>query len=294
MDDKHNNVEMTSEPKLESRFGYGKDNKVLSKNAIKYGSITCGVCLVAVFLLKSPEVPLSSSEIKTPEVSQINQANPNIELDSYSVTEESRQISENKKKSNYKQIVKFPGLQKIDRHQAGKIPPGSLVKAILATGASNGPVRAEITKALRLLGETLLPVGTVLLGTGQSSEERLFIRFNQVVFKNGSFENIQAQAADLEDKTVGLKGSRLGKYATKYAAAIGLNFVGGMAEGLQEREVVGQQVVAKPTTKNALLNGASRATLEMANESMTDLKNSAPIIHVEAGKEIYVIFEAGN
>ncbi|MCB0368112.1 MAG: TrbI/VirB10 family protein [Bdellovibrionales bacterium] len=157
-----------------------------------------------------------------------------------------------------------------------------------------GSVSAEITKSLRLQGETLLPVGAVLLGTGQSSEERLFIRFNQVVFKNGSFENIQAQAADLEDKTVGLKGSRLGKYATKYAAAIGLNFVGGMAEGLQEREVVGQQVVTKPTTKNALLNGASRATLEMANESMTDLKNSAPIIHVEAGKEIYVIFEAGN
>lgn len=54
----------------------------------------------------------------------------------------------------------------------------------------------------------------------------------------------------MEDKTVGLKGSRVGKYAMKYATAIGLNFVGGMAEGLQDREVVGNgQVVTKPNTK---------------------------------------------
>ena len=120
------------------------------------------------------------------------------------------------------------------------------------------------------------------------------VRFTQVVFKDGSFENIQAQAADAEDKTVGLRGSRVGKYAMKYATAIGLNFVGGMAEGLQDREVVGQQVVTKPTVQNALLNGTSKATLEMANETMTDLKNSAPIIQISAGQSIFVIFENGQ
>jgi type IV secretory pathway VirB10-like protein len=140
----------------------------------------------------------------------------------------------------------------------------------------------------------LIPAGATLLGTGQSTEERLMIRFTQVVFKDGSFENIQAQAADAEDKIVGLRGSRVGKYAMKYATAVGLNFVGGMAEGLQDREVVGQQVVTKPNTKNALLNGASKATLEMANETMTDLKNSAPIIQIPASQEIFIIFENGQ
>ena len=128
-----------------------------------------------------------------------------------------------------------------------------------------------------------------MLGVGQSGEDRLTVKFTKAVFRDGNVQSIEAQAADVEDQTVGLTGSKVGKYATKYASAVGLNFVGGMAEGIQDREIVGQQVLTKPNAKNALLNGASKAALEMANETMTDLKNSNPAIHVPAGQEIFKI-----
>lgn len=295
MENKEQAVEITTEPKIESRFGFGKDNKVLSNRTIKYCSIATGLSLIVVFLMRSPDKDSQEGPgVKTPEASQVSSNSDRGTFETYSASQESGRLKEQNKKGRQNVVVKLPGLQKIDRRKAGQIPPGSLVKAVLITGASNGPVRAEITEALRIQGETLIPAGATLLGSGQSSEERLMVRFSQVVFKDGSFENIQAQAADAEDKTVGLRGSRVGKYAMKYATAIGLNFVGGMAEGLQDREVVGQQVVTKPTAQNALLNGASKATLEMANETMTDLKNTAPIIQISAGQEIFVIFELGQ
>ena len=294
MENKEQNVEITTEPKIESRFGFGKENKILSNNTIKYCAIATGVSLAVVFLMRSPDKDSQEGPgVKTPDASQVNSNSDRGAFDSYSASQEDSRMKE-KNKSRQSVIVKLPGLQKIDRRKAGQIPPGSLIKAILITGASNGTVKAETTEALRIQGETLIPAGATLIGTGQSTEERLMVRFTQVVFKDGSFENIQAQAADAEDKTVGLRGSRVGKYAMKYATAIGLNFVGGMAEGLQDREVVGQQVVTKPTVQNALLNGTSKATLEMANETMTDLKNSAPIIQISAGQSIFVIFENGQ
>ncbi|MFZ4402484.1 MAG: TrbI/VirB10 family protein [Pseudobdellovibrionaceae bacterium] len=295
MENKKQLVELTTEPKIESRFGFGKDNKVLSSRTIKVCSIATGVSLVVVFLMKSPDKNLREGPgVKTPEASQVSSNSDLDTFEMYSASQENKRIKEQNNKGRQYLVIRLPGLQKIDRHKAGLIPPGSLVKAVLTTGASNGPVKATTTEALRIQGETLIPAGATLLGSGQSTEERLMVRFTQVIFKDGNFENIQAQAADVEDKIVGLRGSRVGKYAMKYATAIGLNFVGGMAEGLQDREVVGQQVVTKPTAQNALLNGASKATLEMANETMTDLKNSAPIIQISAGQEIFVIFELGQ
>lgn len=292
MENKEQTVEITTEPKIESRFGFGKDNEVLSNRMIKCCSIATGVSLIVVFLMKSPDKDTQEGPgVKAPEASQINSNSDRGTFETYSASQENNRLKEQNRKGRQSVVAKLPGLQKIDRHKAGQIPPGSLVKAVLITGASNGPVRAETTEALRIQGETLIPAGATLLGSGQSTEERLIVRFTQVVFKDGSFENIQGQAADAEDKTVGLRGSRVGKYAMKYATAIGLNFVGGMAEGLQDREVVGQQVVTKPTAQNALLNGASKATLEMANETMMDIKNTAPIVQISAGQEIFVIFE---
>ncbi len=64
-----------------------------------------------------------------------------------------------------------------NRPATGKIPPGSFVKATLLTGASNGPVRAEVS-GLTLNGETLIEEGTTLLSNGQSNEDPLTIQFS--------------------------------------------------------------------------------------------------------------------
>lgn len=294
MENKDNIVDLVSEPKINTRFGFGKENKVLSSKTIKYCVIATGVAVSSVFLMKAPQkVDSNYNGVKTPDASEVSASQSSTVFDFYSATEESSRIRESSVRSKRAVIVKLPGIQKIDRRRSGQIPPASMIKAILLSGASNGPVRVEVTESLRIQGETLIPAGATMFGSGQSTEERLIIRFSKVIFKDGSFEDISAQAADIEDKTIGLRGSRVGKYAMKYAAAVGLNFAGGMAEGLQDREVVGQQVVTKPSARNALLNGASKATLEMANDSMTELRNNAPIIHIPVGTEIYVMFESG-
>lgn len=291
--DKPSFVEMSDEPKVSARFGFAKEGQSLSQKTIKICALTTSSCLILIFLMGSPNKEIQErAGISSPDVAQIN-SNLNREtLDAYSASQENEHIRKKNKISRVALSLRLPGLQKIDPRRINQIPPGSMLKAVLITGASDGPVKAEVSEALIIQGETLIPAGTTLIGAGGSTEDRLMIRFNQVVFKDGSFESIQGYAADIDDKTIGLKGSKVSKYALKYATAIGLNFVGGMAEGLKEKEVVNQQVVNSPSAKNALLSGTNKATIEMASETMTDIRNSAPVIQIKSGQEILVFFES--
>ncbi len=193
--------------------------------------------------------------------------------------------------SNRPVAVKFTGPQLVNRPRLGKIPPGSVLKATLLTGGSNGPVRAEVTEKLSVGGETLIEEGSILVGSGQSGENRLTIRFTQMVFKDGAFETIDAQACDGEDKIAGIKGSQVGGQALKLATGIGLNFAGGFSGALQDTGGQGGVVIVKPTLKNALLNGAATAALDQSREMMSDMRNKPPVIEVPAGTSFYVLFQ---
>ena len=188
----------------------------------------------------------------------------------------------------------LPKLQMVRRASATQIPPGSMFKARLVSGASNGPLRAEVMEPLVIDGEIRIDRGAVLLGSGQSTEERLFIHFSQLVFADGSFQDIQAQACDMSDQTVGLKGSKIGGYATKLAAAAALNFAGGLAEGMQDKTVVGGVAVSPPSTKDALLNGAATAALQQSQTAMTSARDTPPIIEVPAGTTLLVLTGQGG
>lgn len=190
--------------------------------------------------------------------------------------------------------VKFTGPQLVNRPRIAKIPPGSFVKATLLTGASNGPIRAEVIEGLNINGEPLIEEGTILLGSGQSGEDRLSIRFSQMLFKDGGFESIDAQACDGDDKIAGLKGSRVGNQALKLAGGIGLNFAGGMGAVLQDTTGINGAIIQRPTLKNALLNGAATASLEQSKEMMSDLRNKPPVIEVPEGTSIYVLFQGSR
>lgn len=187
--------------------------------------------------------------------------------------------------------IKFTGPQVVSRPRPGKIPPGSMVKATLLSGGSNGPVRAEVTEGLIINGETLIEEGTILVGSGQSGEDRLTIRFNQMVFKDGAFESIDAQACDGEDKIAGIKGSKVGSQALKLATGIGLNFAGGVSGALEETEGQAGVVIRKPTLKTALFHGASSAALDQSKDMLSDVRNKPPLIEVPAGTSIYVLFQ---
>lgn len=185
---------------------------------------------------------------------------------------------------------KLVGLEIISRpRNLSSIPPGSIMEAKLISGASNGMVRAEVSKPLEVNGEVIIPVGSYLVGGGSSSEERLFIRFTQVVFRDGSFGNLVAEACDLSDKIVGLKGSKIGNKSLQLAGSIGLGFLGGFSTALQDRE--GQQgtSITKASLKNALLNGTANTAFEESKNMMSDLKNRVPVIEVPEGTVICAI-----
>lgn len=171
-----------------------------------------------------------------------------------------------------------------------RIPPGAMMNAKLISGASNGLVRVEVVEALQLNGETLIESGATLVGDGASSEDRLFVHFSQVVFRDGTFGKIDAQACDASDKIVGLKGSKLGNKALNIAGSIGLGFVGGFTEAFQDSHGEQGAAIHTPSLKNALLNGTATTALEQSQNLMSDLKNRTPVIEVASGVLLCVIF----
>lgn len=190
-----------------------------------------------------------------------------------------------------KKAFHYSGPQVISRPtDLSKIPPGSMLWAKLASGASNGLVRAEVTEGLAVAGEQAIPPGAVLVGRGSSTDERLLIHFSQVVFKDASIGNISAEACDKEDKIVGLKGSKVGSKALNLAGSIGLGFVAGLSEGYQDSQAELGGVVHQPSMKNALLNGTATAALQQSQNLMSDLKNRNPILEVPANTDLCVIF----
>lgn len=190
-----------------------------------------------------------------------------------------------------KAVVYYSGPLVIGRPNLGKIPPGTMVKAKFITGASNGPLKAILAEPLAINGEDIAPEGTILVGSGSSGEDRLTVQFSKLVFKDGKSQSIQAQGCDLSDQTVGVKGKKLNKYAVLLATGAGLNFLGGVAEGLQESQVQNGVATKKSDLKNAALNGASKSALDLSQDVLSDLKNKKSVIQVDSGKEFYVLFE---
>jgi len=285
VENNNENIEDNAQIKFGKNQLYRQDG-ALSRKVAAICIVSTLIVILPIFFISPPDT--RKSGVEAPGALEIS--NPPSLLISF--FEINQPVTRNS--GRMPRAEKLRGLQSFNRPRAGRVPPGSITRAVLLTGASNGSAKAEVKEAVRIRGETLLPSGTILIGSGQSTEDRLYLRFSQAVFPDGSFEPIQAEAADAEDRIVGLKGSKVGYYATKLAAAVGLNFVGGMTEGLQEKIAVGQEAVIRTSPKNALLNGASRASLELANETMSGLKGQQAVIEVDAGKEILVIFQTHN
>lgn len=168
------------------------------------------------------------------------------------------------------------------------IPIGSEMKAVLASGATDGIVKAKLSAALIVDGEPVLPENTVLFGKGKSGEERLFVEFTKVILPSGESYAIRAQAFDSSDKIQGLKGALVGTRTKKMIGAVGFGFLGGMADGMQETN--GSYFAAKkPSTRDAALAGASKAALDQSQAYIEEMKKSPNIIEVKAGSELIVI-----
>ncbi len=169
-----------------------------------------------------------------------------------------------------------------------EMPIGSEMRARLESGATDGIVKARLTRSLVVDGEPILPENTILFGKGKSGDERLFVEFTKVIFPSGDSYSIRAQAFDVSDKIQGLKGAIVGRRTKKMAGALTFGFLGGMAGGLQNTS--GSYFIdKKPSTRDAALAGASKAALDQSQVFIEEMKNSPNIIEVKVGSEIVVI-----
>jgi len=276
------------------RFLKYRNGKVNSRKKIAISSALIAVAILPALFRGSPEMPEGGGRgVVLPDNPGQGQSGDEFIFSDYSRTDEARSQDDAKRTASrmpHGKPERMLGPQLVARPRNVKIPPGSMVKATLISGASNGLVKAQILEPLSLNGEVLIEQGTIAVGRGSSTEDRLFIQFSKLVFKDGAVDTVQAEAADQSDQIVGLKGSKLGHYAARLGAGIGLNFVGGFSEALQETEGQDGVLVKKPTVRNALLNGAARASLEQSQEMMSNLKNQQPIIEVKAGTAILIMF----
>ena len=284
------NVEITSDTGASNQWGlnllfFRDGNKWTLKVKLLFGGIAIGLSALSSFQLilnDSTGSITADSPITLPTA-----VSSQSKIDLQTAAEEG--AAKPKKQGAFS--FKYSAPQLLARPMdLKKIPPGSMLKARLMTGASNGLVRAEVKEGLIVNGDTFIEEGSTLLGNGSSTEDRLYVTFQNVVFKDGTFGQIQAQACDKSDQIVGLKGSKIGNKALNIAGSIGLGFVGGFSEGMQDTRGEQGTTVRPPSVKNALLNATATTALEQSKNLMSELKNRQPVIEVPVNTEICVIF----
>jgi hypothetical protein len=275
------------------RFFYyreGEKNRLKTRMAL-YCTLGLFFVVLLVGLFKDTETDVLGirSSIGIPTgVSQNQSINvPPAVAETQSQAHETRPSTAHSRSPN---DTRFSRLQAFDRRTTLKIPPGAMARAKLVSGASDGPVRAELVENLVIGGENLLERGTSLIGKGNSTEERLSVGFTHAVFKDGNSIRIEAVGCDLTDKMPGLKGSNVRGQALKLSGALGLGFLGGTAAGLQKRQDPQGANAGQPSMRDAVLNGLMVASMEQARNLASDLNNTKPLYEVPEQTLIYIMF----
>lgn len=247
------------------------------------GLLFVGFQLLGAFNSETEAVTVVGFEIPTDIV-----GNQTVALDHYDNATAAK--SQTKKAAKTRPLL-IEGIKPVSFKRTDNIPSGVEVRASLVSGGSNGIVKARISEAIVSDGETLAEKGSVLLGEGSSTDERLYIKFYKLVRPGLADLKVSAQAFDDKDRILGLKGSKVGDTVFKIAASSGLFFLSGMAEGMQNQN--DSFMPHKKSTKDAALQGVAQATVEHGREIVSSMNNKS-IIEVKHSTPIIVIFENGD
>lgn len=275
-------------------FGFIRDGikKRLSQKFVNSIFVLVAIVATITTFLSSKE----DTEIEKSPFMNIDPTSATTTVVPPAMYDEVRESGDLTKSQGQKSKSKPPeGLKIISLTSLKSIPTGTEARAILVSGASNGPVKARLSESVRLDGDTLIESGSILYGVGQSTEERLFISFNKLIRPSGAEVKIKAEAFDLSDKIIGLKGSKVSSQATKIALSTGLSFVSGYVEGLKEPEpfLMGSGG-GRRSPKDAAMDGAATAAADQSKSLMDSIKNSPVIIEVKENSPIWVVFGEGD
>ena len=280
---------LSSEPTIRNQYGRG----FVYANNRKYPLWVLATGIVLFFSLILPLVqsgPPKSSEIAliaNPSLDHLSVGNINIPL--YSIeqiqNEKARQLSKQKAKIN----IKYPGIQSFEKIGTVQIPQGIEVRAKVKSTATDGLVLTELVDDLFLNGSVIFKSGTLFTGQAVSRHERLQISFSSALV-NGKKVSLQAQALDIGDKKIGIRAPRFQSYTKKMGNAIGLSFLAGAADVLQDRDMIGTNVVKRPTLKNAVINGINQSVSELSRVEMEKVKDAAEGVVIDIETEFIIAF----
>jgi len=264
---------------------YFKDTN-LDTRYLKLLSFVVISAIVSIYLFvifsKRKVVGIASAPVNSPEMRiEVPMASPAL-------------IAIQKNNANGNRITYMPPKNRINvtnLRSSLSLPVGTEGKAILVSGGTDGLVKARILKPVLMDNEPVIPENSVLIGVGKSGEDRLFIEFQKIVLPTGETYKVRAQAFENEDKVQGIKGSIVGTRSKKMMMAMGLGFLGGMADGMRENTSGSYFSTQKPTTRDAALSGASKAALDQSEAYLEEMKKSPNIIQVKSGTEFYFIVD---
>ncbi len=206
---------------------------------------------------------------------------------------------------------------KEDRHVLFEIPAGSVVKAVLVSGADCSVAVQKPTGPnmvlLRPLDNGKLPrkvrvplKGSVIIGNaiGDLSSERVYVRAERMtlVESDGSFVETEISAyISGEDGREGLRGvvvDRSGQIITRAAFAAFLQGVGQTLEATLNNQTIeklagtnrNKTILDIDLYRNSALQGGSTALNKMAEYYIKRAEQLQPAIQIAAGRVVDVIF----
>lgn len=279
-------------PKFYGLIQEGRKLRV-SSQAIKTVVFITGILVFAINIFSSVKPSFKKSAIDTfaPPAVRADDAAVYVPpvMDAVREAEIERRRAREGSSSGRRPVI-VERIRPVSLSQLEGIPTGSEVFAQLSSGGTNGMIKAALTEHLKVSGEVLLPSGTVLIGKGSSSDERLYVSFVKAILPDKSEQKVRAYAYDQKDRIIGLKGKKISDYAFRLTTSAGLIFLGGMADGMREDRSSNPFDRRRPTTRDAALNGVATATTDLSKEIMEGMKDKQERVEVAHSTRILVIF----
>ncbi len=156
----------------------------------------------------------------------------------------------------------------------------SLVRVQIPTGGESGGVVIEPNSTL---------VGQF---SYSGNDDKVYLTFARIDSPDGDSKQIHAQALNASDYTPGVPGDHFTGGGVKIAASMGLTMFSGMTDTLTDRESIGNNmfngVQARPSMKNALLQGVSQASQQQASRTASSIDQEKDYVVIPQGKEMII------
>lgn len=137
-----------------------------------------------------------------------------------------------------------------------------------------------------------IPKDSILIGNfGYSGEgNKVALQFARLDTPDGDSIKISAVGLDVADYTAGVRGKVFSDNTVKLVSSLGLTMAASMTDVLTEREAPSAfgYAEAKPTMKNALLQGVSNAAKEQAGRTSDEISSKQDYVVIPKGKEVIV------